>query len=607
MRRRQRGKRLRPMLWAASAVGALGVVLAALAVQDLVRARSQLVAARATLAAVSDDPSVLRTSQGRTTTLAQMNAAVAAIDVARRRVLGSPALSVAGFVPGLRSQRAGLVGLINDSGAATIAGRDLLAQVDVLADRTRLRDGVLPLDGLLELQARTRTAGEALGALEGTTNALWGPLGKARSQLDALVARTSRRLVQGADAMGAARTFLGSGAERRYLVALENNAEMRDQGAVLSYVVIRFADGRLSVERRGSILELGLTSATSTPVPPGTSDVFGSIRPTQLWQSVNATADFAFSGTAMGDMYRQATGRSVDGIIAIDVPGLSAILRVVGPIRIEGVAEEITAANLGRILLHDLYQGLGPNSDTSVKGERQGDVVTALVSRLTTGSHDAVALGKELGDAAAGGHLRLWSSTGTEEQVFLRTGLAGGPALRNADRTFHLAVENRTATKLDYYVKPSVRQDVELTKQGSLIVRTTVTVDNQAPVGDTKPSYQLGPDQFTKKPGDYLAWVLLWGPAGSRQLQGGVDESGLNLSQFVTGMSAGERREVVFRTVIPNAVRKGRVELRLVPQPRLEAVSLDIRFKADGWRTTGPGSWQGPWDRVLNFAWGAER
>jgi len=85
-----------------------------------------------------------------------------------------------------------------------------------------------------------------------------------------------------------------------------------------------------------------------------------------------------------------------------------------------------------------------------------------------------------------------------------------------ADRTFHVAVENRIATKLDYYVKPSVKQDIRLTKEGALVVHTTVVVDNQAPVGQTTPSYQLGPDQFTKKPGDYLAWVLLWGPAQSR-------------------------------------------------------------------------------------------
>ena len=68
-----------------------------------------------------------------------------------------------------------------------------------------------------------------------------------------------------------------------------------------------------------------------------------------------------------------------------------------------------------------------------------------------------------------------------------------------------------------------------------------------------------------------------------------------------------KRRELVFETVIPNAVRNGRVELRLVPQPRLEAVPLDIRFRASGWKIDGAASWQGPWDRVLTFTWDARR
>jgi hypothetical protein len=371
---------------------------------------------------------------------------------------------------------------------------------------------------------------------------------------------------------------------------------------------MRFGDGKFGFERRGSVLELPVTTPASTPLAEGTQQVFGALRPTQVWASVNASADSALSGRIMADMYRQSTGQSIDGVIAIDVPGLAAVLRAMGPVSIDASAEPITEANVGRLLLHDFYDGLLPSSDQTVRKEREGDVIDAMVKRLTTGGQDAVSLGRQMGIAAAGGHLRLWSSSAQEEDVFERTGLGGGPAVADADRTFHLAVENRTATKLDYYVKPSVRQDVQLTKQGTAIVRTTVSVDNQAPVTD-KPSFQLGPDVYgsVKKPGDYLAWVLLWGPAGSRQLQGGVDESGLNLSQFVTGVSAGEHREVVFETVIPNAVRNGRVELRLVPQPRLDAVPLDVHFTAVGWKISGTASWQGPWDRVLTLGWDVRR
>jgi hypothetical protein len=235
--------------------------------------------------------------------------------------------------------------------------------------------------------------------------------------------------------------------------------------------------------------------------------------------------------------------------------------------------------------------------------QHPGDVVGAVVARLTTGSHDAVTLGRELAEASAGGHLRLWSGLPQEEEVFERTGLGGGPATKDADRTFHLAVQNRTASKLDYFVKPSVRQEVRVTRQGTAVVRTTVSIENQAPA-DARASYQFGPAGITEKPGDYLAWVLLWGPAGSRQIQGSVAESGLNLSQFVVAVPAGERRDVTFETVVPRAVRDGKLQLRLVPQPRLEPVPLSVRLTTDGRSIGGaPAEWQAAWDRVHRLTW----
>ncbi|MGI8809033.1 MAG: DUF4012 domain-containing protein, partial [Acidimicrobiales bacterium] len=598
----RRRKRLLRRAWVAAGFALVAAVLGAIGLSQALGARTQLLAARAALQSAVDDPAALGTPQGRAAAVAQVDGALASITGARSRVAGSPVLALAAGVPGLRGQRAGFIQLIDDSAGAAGAGRDLLAAVDSVAARTQLRDGALPLDGLAELQGQVRTAGDAIGRRSNGPAGLWGPLGDARRQFDEVAGSSSRRLTEGAEALGAARTFLAAGGSRRYLVAAQNNAEMRDQGAVLSYAVVSFVDGKMSFEKQGSVADLTLTGPTATPVPPGTQEVFGAIRPTQTWQSVNATADFAFSGRAMADMYRQATGQPVDGVIALDVPALAALLRTVGPVSIEGVAEPVTADNVARLLLNDFYQGLGPTSDQTLRRERQGDVVRAVVDRIASGSRDAVALGRALGDAAQGGHLRLWSAAVAEEDVFERTGLGGGPATKHPERTFHVAVQNRTASKLDYFLKPSVRQDVQVTSQGTAVVRTTVVMENQAPTTG-RPSYQFGPEAFTEKPGDYLAWVLLWAPAGSRQLQGGVAESGLNLSQFVLAVPAGERREITFETVVPGAVRDGLLNLRLVPQPRLEPMALSVTLRTEGRVGGTPTTWQGSWDRVQNLSW----
>jgi hypothetical protein len=72
-------------------------------------------------------------------------------------------------------------------------------------------------------------------------------------------------------------------------------------------------------------------------------------------------------------------------------------------------------------------------------------------------------------------------------------------------------------------------------------------------------------------------------------------------------VAAGQRRELTFTTVIPDAVRDGAFDLRLVPQPRLLPVDLEVRITATGWDVEGPKSWAGPWDQVLTFRWPLSR
>jgi len=582
------------------------VVVAALGYNDLRRVRSDVSGARATLQQSINDPSLLRTPDGRARVRTQIDAAIASLGSARTRARHSLPLSVVRVVPGLRAQRAGLLTLVDDAGTAAAGAHDLLAQVDSLVSRSQLRDGEIPVDGVRELNRDLVQVADRIRPLVRSTSGLWGPVADARREFDEVASSSVGRLDQGAEAVKAATTFLGADGDRRYLIAVQNNAEMRDQGAVLQYVVVRFSSRRLVFERSGSIEDLRLTTPAPTPLPPGTDQVFGPIRPTQTWQSVNASADFPLSGRAMSDMYRQATGQDIDGVIAVDVPALGALLRVVGPVATPGQAELVSADNVNQILLHDQYEGVAVNAPQSARRERLGDVTDGVINRLTGGSFDAVALGRELGDAAQGGHFRLWSKVAAEQDVFVRTGLAGAPAAVNPDRTFHMAVENGTATKLDYYVKPSVRQEVELTAQGTAVVRTTVSVDNRAPV-DAPPSYAFGPDGVTQaKPGDYVAWMLLWGPVGSTQ-QGSVGESGLELSQYFVPVAAGQHRELTFETVIPHAVRDGHLDLRFVPQPRSEPVDLQVHLKAPGWHIGGPATWQGPWTRTFSLRWSASR
>lgn len=584
-------------------LGALVAVAVALVWRDAERIRTTLTGARAVLVEAGSDADVLRSPEGRAGVTSRLDAAAGRIAEARTRLTSSRALGLVRHLPGAGRQHQALAQMIEDAGTVTEIGRDLISTVDDLAAASLVSEGRVPVEALGTLARATGEAGRSLGSLQRSGAGLIAPLGDARAELNALSADLAERLGGGADAIEASLSFMGQAGPRRYLLALHNNAEMRNQGAVLSYATVGLDRGRLSFGAdSGSISELSLDEPVATPLPPGTAEVFGSINPTTLWQSVNATADYGLSGRIMVDMYHQATGTHLDGVIGVDVPGLASLLRVTGPVEVDGIPDPITAENVAEILLDELYDGLGPGDSQAERRERLGDVTEAVASVLTSAPLDAVALGRELGEAAAGGHLRLFSTEDGEQQVFERTGLGGGPGSVAPDRSFHLAVENRNATKVDYFLRPRVEVTVDVTPAGTVVVGTRVTLDNGAPVG-AAPSYQLGPDTLNGgEPGDYLAWVLLWGPQGSDQ-PGSVRESGLELSQRITLVPASQQRTVEFDTTMRDALDGGELELRFVPQARLYPVDLTVTLNAPGRRVSDPLRWSGPWDRPVTLRW----
>jgi hypothetical protein len=50
-----------------------------------------------------------------------------------------------------------------------------------------------------------------------------------------------------------------------------------------------------------------------------------------LWQSVNTSADFPFSGAIMQAVFAQVERVHVDGVIALDVPALASLLTLTVP------------------------------------------------------------------------------------------------------------------------------------------------------------------------------------------------------------------------------------------------------------------------------------
>jgi hypothetical protein len=200
----------------------------------------------------------------------------------------------------------------------------------------------------------------------------------------------------------------------------------------------------------------------------------------------------------------------------------------------------------------------------------------------------------------------VWDEVPAYESTITALGASGAVDTVLPDRTFHVAVENSTVSKLDYYVTTAVTTRVHVTPTGQAVIDTTVTVTNSTPAG-VSPSYQFGPDGINSfVAGQYVGQVELWAPRGALTPRS-LPESGLDLSQIQVSVLPQQSQSVTFATVISHAVRHGRLQLRFVPQPRLLPAQQVITVSAQGWHLHGPTRIDTSLSGTTVYSWGLSR
>src|SRR5437763_2017339 len=118
-------RRGRWLLGGGIVLGVLLVVWGALVWHDLRAARTDLVSARKLLRKAGDDPASIRTPEGRSKADANLAQVLDKVNAADRKLNHSPSLALTRLVPGLSSQRAGLLRLVSDCRTGTQVPRRL--------------------------------------------------------------------------------------------------------------------------------------------------------------------------------------------------------------------------------------------------------------------------------------------------------------------------------------------------------------------------------------------------------------------------------------------------------------------------------------------------
>ena len=611
--RRRRGERdtvAARRKWVVYPVVALGLFIVAVAVLAILSygplnsARHDLLTAKTIISNDLHDKALLETASGRAQLATDIGQVQTEAALATQSLSGSGALRILGVLPIVGAQRSGMIQLSGDVETATVVGDALLGSLNHLVASSS--GTTVSLSSLAGLEFFVVEGEKKMEALDRPAGSLIGPLADARNSFDSEDAKLVRLLRLSAQTIAFARPFLGDDGPQVYLVGGMNNAEMRDSGSVLSLDTLTTDNGTFNVQQDSSYGNYLLSSPAPVTLPAGTEKVFGAYLPTENWPNVDATADFAVTGESMQAMWYQATGQHVDGVIGIDVPAVASILKLTGPVDVAGIDEPVSASNVAYLLLDQAYQGEPVNDPLASRRDKIAATVKAAVHEMQTEHVDLDAFASALAQDVEGRHLMVWSDVPSDERGLVTLDAAGTLDAAAPDRTFHIAVENSTADKLDYFVKVDVSMDVSIDNAGNALVDTTVHVTNDA-LPNQPPSYQYGPDDVNSfTPGQYVARVFLWGPRGA-DVPDSTAESGLLLTQSHFSLLAHQSNKVTFATEIPHAVTDGHLTLRLVPQGRLRPDQLTVHLSAPGWSIAGSTSRSMAWSSTQTLHWGLSR
>jgi hypothetical protein len=359
-------------------------------------------------------------------------------------------------------------------------------------------------------------------------------------------------------------TVLGDGVRKRYLIAFSNLSELRGSGGLFGYVTgLTAADGQLSLD------DLSGRPTEIFPAPGEVGLNFPSWFPddfrkqAELFQNINMTTDFPTVGRFVLETAQRRTG-DLDGVIALDPVGVSAILGMTGPVRVPLWRGEINAQNAVQIAIHDVYVEIADREERERFFEQ---LVRTAFGRLVASRVALTPAAVGAFDVAVqGGHFRMFSKHERDQRVFERIGASGGVD-RAAHATDVLSVvsQNAAGSKADWYLRREIRYRVRL-DPGDRSADTTlgVALRNQAPkvglpryiTGSRLAGLEAGTNRqivmLVRSPADRLGSFAIGRSAASNSP---ANEGELRAYRASVDIAAGSHAEVEAISRVPDAIR----------------------------------------------------
>lgn len=396
-------------------------------------------------------------------------------------------------------------------------------------------DGAARIELARRLGAIAALASAELDGVRVGPGHLIGPLQRARDRLDRELERLRATVADAAVAGDGLADFLQG--PTRYLVFAANNAEMRQgSGAFLSAGVMLVRDGKFELGEMEPTEDLLLEEGD---VPIRDADYareWGFAEPTTDFRELATTTRFDVVAAHALEMWQERKGERLDGVLVLDPIALRALLKVTGPVEVEG--EVYDAGNVVFEIFLDQYElvEVGAPGQT-FRRDVLSKIARAAIAELEAGGWDTIDLIDALRPVVRGRHILGWSPDGGQQAGWRGIGIDG--ALE--PDSIALGLQNRAGNKLDQFVEVDavLRGEAEGDRDRMTI---DVTLRNVAP--EELPGYVEGPYFGTPRAaaGKYQGWLVVELPAFARNNR--IDVEGRQVPQVVSGRSGPGQRVV---------------------------------------------------------------
>lgn len=273
---------------------------------------------------------------------------------------------------------------------------------------------------------------------------------------------------------------------RKYLILLQNSAELRATGGFIgSVAVTTFEDGRMKDLAVADVYTFDGQLKGHADPPAPVRELLGQ----EHWylRDSNWDPDFSVSAERAAWFYQKESGNSVDGVFAVNTPFIIEVLKATGPVDLPDYNDRITADNFYGKSLYYTQNDFFPGS--TQKKDFIGTLTRALLTKITTSrTTNMPALFRAVTRALAGHDLLMMFGSPELESVVAHYGWAG--RVPSANGCFGVApsqckfdplitVEaNMGVNKANYFVERSIDREVTVNTDGTINQTVTVTIKN---------------------------------------------------------------------------------------------------------------------------------